>query len=289
MILGFGLTLIAAGFIMGNIDMFMPPVPEMIVMVYSLKWMGIGLVIIGMIVIGGRSIQTNAGIWFDIPSVNRVIAIHSGISGKRLDPNAKFMICKDIGLGILKARKKVFKDTGGGFRICGHDVRRTHEKLGADLPEWIGQYFHMIKKKYKIRGEKEMRELYSDLKGLHDPVPGVSIMRQLETIESLKPALKDEKTKRLIEKMDIDELRNMTEYLFDGETVHMEDVENFLKLASPNELDTWIQQEMTLNELEKRTYREPGVPIDWNKWLPALGLFMIIAILGTVILISYLG
>ena len=88
--------------------------------------------------------------------------------------------------------------------------------------------------------------------------------------------------------MSIDEIRNMTEYLFDGETVHMEDVENFIKLASPNELDTWIKQEMSLNELEKRTYREPRPPIDWNKWLPALGFFTIIAILGTVILLSYL-
>ena len=68
----------------------------------------------------------------------------------------------------------------------------------------------------------------------------------------------------------------------------MEDVENFIKLASPNELDTWIKQEISLNELEKRTYREPGPPIDWNKWLPALGMFMIIAILGAVILLSYL-
>jgi len=288
MILGFGLVMIIAGTLMCNMSLFMPYNSETILLIQSLQMMGIGLVFIGVFVIGGRSHQTNAGIWFDIPSREHVIAIHSGISGKRLDPNAKFFLCRDIGLGILKSKKKVFKDTGGGFRICGHDVRRTHEKIGADIPEWLGEYCHQIKKRFKLRNDKEMKTLYDQLRNLHEPIPGMNILDQLKNIKILEPALKDDKCRAEIMKMSLDDLRNMTMYLFDGETVHMEDVENFIKLASPNELDTWIKQEISLNELEKRTYREPGPPIDWNKWLPALGMFMIIAILGAVILLSYL-
>jgi len=288
MILGFGLALIIAGLIMCNMNLFMPYTVDTIMLIQSLQLMGLGLVFIGVFVIGGRSYQTNAGIWFDIPSRDKVIVIHSGIAGKRLDPNAKFFVCKDIGLGILKSRKKVFKDTGGGFRICGHDVRRTHEKIGADIPEWLGEYLHQIKKTFKLRNDKEMKEIYAELRKLHDPIPGMNVMDQLKHIKILEPALKDEQCKAKITSMSIDDLRNMTMYLFDGETVHMEDVENFIKLASPNELDTWIKQEMSLNELEKRTYREPSPPIDWNKWLPALGMFAIIGVLAAVILMSYI-
>ena len=163
MILGFGLALLMAGLFMCNMDMFIPLTMDTFLIIQSLKWMGLGLGIIGFIVIAGRSYQTGAGIWLDLPSRNRVHSIHSGISGKRLDPNALFLTLKDIGLGILKSRKKVFKDTGGGFRICGHDVRRTHEKIGADIPEWLGQYVHQIKTKFKLRDDKEMKRLYETL------------------------------------------------------------------------------------------------------------------------------
>ncbi|NIQ88076.1 MAG: hypothetical protein GWN93_02895 [Deltaproteobacteria bacterium] len=288
MILAFGLMVIIVGILMCNMNLFMPLTIGTYMLLQMLQLMGLGLCFIGVMIIGARSYQTGAGMWMDIPAKDTVINIHSGISGKRLDPNAKFFKCKDIGLGILKAKKKVFKDTGGGFRIHGHDVRRTHEKIGADISEWLGEYLHQCRKRFKLRNDKEMKELYEQLRRLHEPIPGMSIMDQLENIKILEPALKDERCRNEISKMNIDELRNMTMYLFDGETVHMEDVENFIKLASPNELDTWIQQEISLNELEKKTYREPGPAIDWNKWLPALGMFMIIGILAAVILMSYL-
>jgi len=277
MIMGFCLTFIMMGTALMFSKYFMPFGPVMNMM---FEIMGFGTILIGVMILAGRDRQTGAGLWMDLPSQDNTISIHSGISNKRLDPNAKFIKLKDIGLGLLKGKKKVFKDTGGGFRIAGHDVRRTHEKIAADLPEWLGQYLYDIKQKYMIKNDKELTQLYKELRT-------VKTHTDLLHLELLKPAFKDEKRKQEIFSMDIDDVKNLKERLFDGETVHMEEVENFIHLAKPNELDTWIDQEVNKNRLESRNYRDPGSQIDWNKWLPALGMFAFIAMLGTVILISY--
>ena len=286
MIVGFCSMFIMIGVMLLFSDFYIPP--QLLGLIMSIKMMGGALVFIGVIVMVARDKQTGAGAFLDLPSQGTVICIDSGIANKRLDPNAKIVKTRDIGLGILKGKKTAYKDTGGGFRVAGHDVRRTHVKISADLPEWLGQYLYQIKKKWKVRNAKEMREIWDELRKLHKPVAGIDVLTQMEMVEIFKPALKDEQVRNYVRNADIDELKNMTEYLFDGETVHMEDVENFIKLASPNELDTWITQEINKNTLENRNYRDPGSNIDWNKWLPALGFFMIIAVLATVILISYL-
>jgi len=267
-------------------------IPGGVLLIGMLEMMGFGILFIGVIILAGRNSQTGAGYWLDLPSNSYTISIHSGIANKRLDPNARFIRVKDIGLGLLKGKKKVFKDTGGGFRVAGHDVRRTHEKIGADLPEWLGQYVHQVKEKWKCSNDEEMKTMYDILKNIREPSSefGISIADQLKMHRVFNEALTDPVSKEKIESMTIDEVHKMTEHLFDGETVHMEDLENFIKLAKPNELDTWIDQEVSRGERERKTcktYRDPGSQIDWNKWLPALGMFAFIAMLGTVILISY--
>jgi len=279
MIMGLCLVLISLGMLMCTFDLFVPiPYP---LIVLSMKLMGLGFGFIGILILAGRSNQTGAGVWLDIPSQNSTICIHSGITGKRLDPNAKFIKTRDIGLGILKGKKKVFKDTGSGFRVAGHDVRRTHEKISADIPEWLGQYLYQLKNKYNVKNDEELFELYKALQT-------IQTHKDMEHIKILEPILKDDRKRMQLYTMDLDDLKKMQEYMYDGESIHMEDVENFIKLAKPNELDTWITQEINKNTLEKRNYRDPGTQIDWNKWLPALGFFMIIGVLATVILISYL-
>lgn len=279
MIMGLCLVMISLGMLMCSIDMFYP-IPSLLWNM-MFKMMGLGIGFIGILILAGRSNQTGAGVWLDIPSQNSTICIHSGITGKRLDPNAKFIKTRDIGLGILKGKKKVFKDTGSGFRIAGHDVRRTHEKISADIPEWLGQYLYQLKHKYNVKNDTDLFSLYKDLQTINS-------VKDLENIKILEPILKDDTKRMKLYTMDLDDLKKMKEIMFDGESIHMEDVENFIKLAKPNELDTWITQEINKNTLEKRNYRDPGTQIDWNKWLPALGFFMIIGILGTVILMSYL-
>jgi hypothetical protein len=287
MIIGFCSMFILFGMSFLLCQYYLPPIPGMIT---SIQLMGAMFIGIGIIVLVVRDHATGGGYWMDLPHVDHTICIHSQIANKRLDPNAKFIVAKDIGLGLLKAKNKVFKDTGGGFRIAGHDVRRTHEKLAADIPEWAGQYFYQIKQKWKCSNEEEMKEMYDILRKIKPPIPGVmSILDQLGMHKIFYEALQDPVSKAHIEKMSIDDIHNMTEYLFDAETVHMEDVEYFINLAKPNELDTWIDQEVTRGERERKTYRDPAKKIDWNSIALPLGIFFILAILGTVILLSYLG
>jgi len=265
--------------------------PNITGLITSIQLMGAFFVGIGIVVLVARDKQTGGGYWLDIPSVNHTICIHSQIANKRLDPNAKFILVKDIGLGLLKGKHKVFKDTGGGFRIAGHDVRRTHEKLAADLPEWLGQYIHQVKEKWKCTNEEEMKKMYDILKKIRKPDSefNISIVDQLTQHRIFHEALADSNSKALIEQMNIDEIHKMTEHIFNGETIHMEDVENFIKLAKPNELDTWINQEISRSVREQKTYRDPGTRIDWNRYAMPLGIFFILGVLGTVILLSYLG
>ena len=241
MIMSFCLTFIVMGtaFLLGKY--YIPGTPMLYM---SMELIGFGFILIGVMVLADK--QTGAGHWLDLPSLDTTISIHSGISNRRLDPNAKFIKLKDIGLGLLKGKKKVFKDTGGGFRIAGHDVRRTHEKLAADLPEWLGQYLYQIRNKYMVKNDMELKELYTALRTVENH-------SDLEKIEVLKPLFKDEKRRLEIITMDLDDIKNLQETLFDGETVHMEEVENFIRLAKPNELDTWIDQEVNKNKLESRT------------------------------------
>jgi len=279
MIIGFCAMFILFGTMFMMSQYYMPPIGELIV---SLQMMGLCFIAIGVIVMAARSNQTGAGMIMDLPSVDHSISIHSDIANKRLDPNAKLMKLKNIGLGMYKGKKMVFKNTGGGMRIAGHNVIRTHEKLAADLPEWLGQYLYQIREKYMVKNDEELLRLYKQLMNIEHN-------KDIEDIKELEPVLKDEKRKLELLTMPLDELQKMQETLFDGETVHMEDVERFIKLTSPQELDTWIDQEVNKEEREKKRYRDPGTHIDWNRYVMPLGILFILGVLGTVILLSYIG
>lgn len=279
MIIGFCAMFILFGAAFMMSQYYMPPIGELIV---SLQMMGMCFIAIGLIVLAARANQTGGGMLMDLPSVDHSISIHSDIANKRLDPNAKLIKLKNIGLGMYKGKKVVFKNTGGGMRIAGHNVIRTHEKLAADLPEWLGQYLYQVREKYMVNNDEELLNLYKKLRSIKHN-------KDIEDIKELEPVLKDEKKKLLLLTMPLDELQKMQETLFDGETVHMEDVERFIKLTSPQELDTWIDQEVNKEEREKKRYRDPGTKIDWNQYVMPLGILFILGVLGTVILLSYIG
>ena len=139
--------------------------------------------------------------------------------------------------------------------------------------------------------EKEMKEMYEILKTVRKPDMefNISISDQLKKHPIFDECLSDPESVKKIDKMTIDEVHKMTEHLFNAETVHMEDCEYFINLAKPNELDTWIDQEVSRGERERKTYRDPANKINWNDLALPLGIFFILGILGTVILLSYLG
>ena len=123
-------------------DMFVP-LPLPLAFNFTFKMMGIGFMAIGLMILVGRIVQTGVGPFIEIPNTKRIILLHQR-RGK--NPNAFFVQAKIDELEYIRSKNKIFKDTGGGFRVAGHDVRRTHEMIAFDVPEWLSMYFYQVKK-----------------------------------------------------------------------------------------------------------------------------------------------
>jgi len=156
------MALMLFGTIVMTLDLFIPfNLPPM--MWLTFKMMGMILNMAGLFLLIARIKMTGVDAFIDPVNPKRVILIHQRRGN---NPNAQFMKAKLEDLEHISARNKLFKDTGGGFRIAGHDVRRTHETICHDIPEWLGQYFHQIKKKYCVDNKRELNNLYAALRNL---------------------------------------------------------------------------------------------------------------------------
>ena len=270
MIVGICMTFILIGVMCGFIDLFYPVIP--FIYLFSMKIVGMMLIIMGAVILGARIMQTGADAFVDMPSKNNTILIHSR-RGK--NPNASILKGKLLDLEFIKVKRKLFKDTGGGVRICGHDVRFTHETISHDIPQWLGQYLHQIKNRYGIHNNHDLKTLYEQLQKLKPPLPGVITLEdQLNRIKELDPVMKDiEKRKKLLE-LKYDEIKNMTENIWDGKVIHMEDAEDFIESAPPNELDSYVTQEAAHTLMRIKRYNDPG-EINWGQWVPIVLVLLV--------------
>jgi len=178
-------------------------------------------------------------------------------------------------LEFIRTKNKVFKDTGGGFRVAGHDVRRTHEVVCHDIPEWLSQYFYQIKERYGVKDSIEFNQLRKQLKALKQPIPGVmNIEQQLEQIPLLKPVMDNQQLRGELLKLNFLQLQKMEELLYDGVTHHGEEAETFIESATPNELDALEKQKFLNDKMEERNYRAVGEH-NIGQWIgPALLLMV---------------
>jgi len=232
-----------------------------------------------------RIISTGSYLFIDFARHGEVI-----LDNKRRGRRAKFIKGWLTDLELIRAKNKIFKDTGGGYIIAGHDVRHTHETLGHDLPENIAQYIYKIKKKYMVDDLPELMALAKKLGGIQEKkkvkekiiVDGVekdyeatlSIKEQLEKIPELDAAMANPETKEELLSMTARDLQKMSEYLFDGETVHYEDFENFVDSVSPNELESFMNQHVSHRIMQAKAYSLTG-QTDWAKYvLPITILFI---------------
>jgi hypothetical protein len=226
----------------------------------------------GLFVISVRLKQTGADCFADIPSKNNIILLHSR---RGQNPNASIIRGKLTDLEFIKSKNKLFKDTGGGFRICGHDVRLTHETIGHDIPQWLGQYLHQIKRHYGVRNNHDLRDLYKQLKKLKEPLPGVmTIEDQLRSIKLLEPIMNDYKKKKFLLNLNLKQLQNMAETFFDGRVVHMEDAERFIESAPPTELDSYVTQEAAHTIMRVKRYTDPG-EVNWANVVPIILVLLV--------------
>jgi hypothetical protein len=267
------------GVVLGFLDMFIPiqilGLPP--IAVFSFRIMGLFFICISAFILMARLQQTGAYLFADVPSKNHVILLHSR-RGK--NPNAVFLKGILMDLEFIRSKNKIFKDTGGGTRICGHDVRFTHETIAHDIPLWLGEYLHKIKTRYNIHNHEELRDLYKQLKELKQPIPGVmSLEDQLNQIVELQNILKNPERKQSLLKLSVEDLHHMAETLVDGQTIHMEDAESFIESATPNELDSLMTQDAAHQFLRFKGYRDPG-DINFAKWIPLMMMLMIGAALA---------
>jgi len=260
------------GVSMMMLDVFVPIQLPLAIM-FTMKIMGLGFFAIGMMILGGRIMVTGVGPFIEIPNTQRVILMHQR-RGK--NPNTKFLTAQLDDLEYIRSKNKIFKDTGGGFRIAGHDVRRTHEMISFDIPEWLSQYFYQVKDRYGTHNSEEWKELRNELKNLKQPLEGVMTMeQQLNRIKLLKPIMDNPVKKKVILDMELEDLQNMTELTYaDGITHHGEEVEEFIESATPNELSVLEKQKYLNDKMEEKHYKEPG-EVNWGKFVPYILMLML--------------
>ena len=264
------IVFIMLGALFSNIDLFVPIMP--FALIFTFKIMGLMFVMMGMVIIIARLMQTGADALVDMPAKNKVILIHSR-RGK--NPNASILKGKLLDLEFIKVKRKLFKDTGGGIRICGHDVRFTHETIAHDIPQWLGQYLHQIKARYGVHNNHDLRKLYDKLQKLRKPLPGVlTLEEQLREIRELDPIMNDSSSRDKLLGLGYNNIRSMSELVWDGRMVHMEDAEDFIESAPPNELDSFVTQEAAHTLMRVKRYHDPG-EVNWGAWVgPAIMLLL---------------
>lgn len=282
MILALGGILIVFGIIFLGLDMFIPVPIELYPLIFTFKFIGIMLAPLGLMLIAGRAYQTGVNLFLDLPNSKQAILIHQR-RGKH--PNASIISGKLTDLEFIRSKNKMFKDTGGGFRIAGHDVRRTHETVCHDIPEWLGQYFHQIKKKYGVKNSDQLHKLYDQLRMLNAEEPAED---QLKKIELLNPIMQDEKKKQFLLDMKLQDLHHMAELIYDGSIIHMEDVEEFIESATPNELDALEKQEFLNEIMREKNYSDPG-EFNFSKWFPYITTLILVSAVAVVMILGVFG
>jgi hypothetical protein len=236
----------------------------------GLQVMGVMIIWVGALLYAARSVATGGYLLNEMAKPNEVLALHERRGGTARLRRGTLDILEHIRLkGML------LKDTGGGIRIAGHRIVSTKETVNHTIPEWAAQYIHMIHDKYMVDSPDKLKALYIALKGLHKEIPGLdtsTIKHQLEQIPELEMVMRDEKKKQSLLDMELIELQNMAELLYDGQIIHMEDYEKFQEAASPYDLESYNKKHEIRAMMRWFHYKDVNTP-DWMKY--AIVIFII--------------
>ena len=244
-----------------------------IYMVYMmLMIMGIMMIWIGVLLYVMRSMMTGAYLLNELAGPTEVLPLHERRGG-----GARLMKGKLDILEHIRTKGMIFKDTGGGIRIAGHRIVNTKETVNHTISPLIAQYIHMIHDKYMVDDPESLRKLYEALKGLKKPIPGgaIDLEYQLNLIPELKLAMQDPKHKQELLNMELKDLQQMGELLYDGQVIHMEDYEKFQEAASPYDLESYTKKHEMHRMMQWFHYKEMGTQ-DWMKWVIPLAIILIL-------------
>lgn len=304
MIFGLAMMMICLGILFLVSDWFFPvaTVSQLIMvqnMTFPIRLMGLVFCFLGIFVLTVRTIPGGLAMFMELPNDKTVPLIHSRVRG--VDTDAKFLRGKRIDLEVIRAKNKIFKDMGGGFRILGHGCRRTYETIGFTVPDWVSSFFSNVKRKYGIHNSDEWRDLRKgllsldpDRKAMETLPDGSEIERvaskeeQLRDIELLDRVMNDPEKRKDLLSMSWRELRGMEELLFDGVSHNGEEVELFIDSATPNELDI-LEKQTFMNQMERHNrYKDPG-EFDFGKWVPTIIILILVATVCAILLQGAFG
>lgn len=280
MILELGFLFFVIGMGLAFNDFVIPLTPDTAGFIIMNKFLGGFFIVFSFVLLFARIYQTGVGPLLDLPNTNKVILFHQR---RGRNPNTSILLGKLKDLEFIRSKNKLFKDTGGGFRIAGHDCRRTHETICHDIPEWVSQYFHDVRKKFKTKDYDQFIELSKQLSGLRDDVPGMDLEKQLSEIDLLKPLMKDAAKKKELLAMGYDRLKHLEFVFFDGVTHNGEEIEQFIDSATPNELDVLEKQEYLNDSMREKNYSDPG-DVNWSKYAQLMGWVILVSAVAFLLL-----
>jgi hypothetical protein len=259
------------GSFIGMLDMFFPEF-FMPMVAFGLRFMGICLIWTGVILYVGRSKSTGGELFTKLPNPTKVIVLHERRGGSARIRQGIMDILEHI-----RVKDMLFKDVGGGFRIAGHRVVLTKETVPHNIPEPIAQYIYQIRNKYKVENLEQLNILYGKLKSLKktDIIP---LDKQLEMIPELAPVMNNPVGRQQLLEMDIKDLQQMAELLYDGQVMHMEDYERFQEAAAPYDLESYTKRREVHRILQMIHYKDVNAP-DWMKYIV---IMFVVLIMGAI-------
>ena len=263
-------------FLLGGSLCIMIPVmmPSMFLYVVymGMMIMGIMMIWIGVLLYVMRSVGTGAFLLNELAKPQEVLTFHERRGGTARLQKGKIDILEHI-----RTKGMIFKDTGGGMRIAGHRIVHTKETVNHTIPEWAAQYIHTIHEKYMVEDPESLKRLYEQLKGLKKPIPGgaIDIAYQLNQIPEMKLAMQDPKKREQLLNMELKDLQQMGELLYDGQVIHMEDYEKFQEAASPYDLESYTKKHEIHRMMQWFHYKEMGTS-DWMKWVLPIAIMLVL-------------
>jgi len=257
--------MVMGGMIMMLWDLIFPYVPLPPFMKMSFQIMGAMLIVVGIILYDGRCRSTTANQLTPMPKPSNTICLHMGKSG------AKLITAKKEEPNRLRAKTKRgwmnIKDCGDAINVAGHDFVITSQDCGHTFPLWLVDAVSKWKKKWNTRNEAEFDNLYEELSK-------VEYYEDLEKIEFLQPILADPEKKQVIVNMDLDDIRNMRELLFDGRTIDIKAYLDWSEGATPYDNESIISSTVARHRAEDASLKYGGFT-DWGKYvLPIIILFI---------------
>jgi len=257
----------------------MPPGFFVYVVWIGLTMMGLMMVWIGPMLLIARMVGLRVHLFLPAPKASEVISIHERRGG-----HAQFRRGRLDILEHIRLKDMIFKDTGGGTRIGGHRVVKTMETVNCNIPDWVAQYLHNIREKYRIDSADKLKKVYGSLKDLKEPIGTgdtqiLSIESQLRAIPEFTLMMTDpkyEKNKASLLKMSLSDLRNMAELMYDGQIIHYEDYEAFTDGMSPYDMESYTKKKEIHRMMQTMNYRDVTQQ-DWMKWVLVIFVLVIAA------------